>query len=235
MSKIIAVDGPPGSGKSTVALKLAQEIYSKTEKPVLYMSADLVVPCLGIIFPSTKAQRLNSLGRALDRTDILPEDVMAQIVTSKFMENFGYLGYKVGEDVYTYPSPNDDKVIELFEAMRQIAEYSVIDCDRNPEDLISALARGQSDHIVQVFNPDLRSMAFYGRNFENEKGIRVMNIMDNDLFLPIKETANHFGGIKYKLPYSKEVKKQCIVGTLPQYVKDHAYRSVLADIAKAII
>lgn len=235
MSKIIAVEGAPGGGKSTVALKLAQEIYAQTGKPVLYLSPDLKIPCMGIIFPSAKAARLCSVGRALDRTEILPEDVMAQIVTSKFMENFGYLGYKVDEDELTYPTPTDDKIYGLFNAMKEIAEYSVVDCDRDENELISSIARGEAEKIVQIFNPDLRCMAYYGKHFDKSNGIKVMNIMDKDIFLPTREVSGHFGGIEHIIPYSREVKQQGIVGTLPQYVNDRAYRSALAKVAKELI
>ena len=235
MSKIIAVNGPPGSGKSTVALKLAQEIYALTHKPVLYLSPDLVIPCMGVIFPSTRQQRLHSIGRALDKTDIFQEDIMAETVTTKYMENFGYLGYKVGENYFTYPTPTDDKIADLFQSMRAIAEYSIIDCDRNQDDLISSLGRGNANHLIQVINPDLRSMSFYGQTLTPEGSIKVMNMLDKDLFLPIKETTSHFKGIDYKIPYSRAVKLQGISGTLPQFVRDAGYRMAMASLAKAVI
>lgn len=235
MSKIIAVNGPPGCGKSTVALKVAQEIYALTHKPVLYLSPDLVIPCMGVLFPSTRPQKLHSIGHALDKTDIFQEDIMAETVTTKYMENFGYLGYKVGETYFTYPTPTDDKIADLFQSMRAIAEYSIIDCDRNQDDLISSLGRGNADHLIQVINPDLKSMSFYGQSLTTEGAIKVMNLLDKDLYLPIKETTNHYKGIDFKIPYSRAVKQQGITGTLPQFVKDPGYRMAMAALAKAVI
>ncbi len=235
MSKMIAVNGPPSCGKSTIALKLAQEVYSMTHKPILYLSPDVVIPSLGVIFPTTKQTKLHSLGKALDKTDIYQEDVMSQTVTTKFMENFGYLGFKTGEDQFTYPMPTDDKVIDLFQSMKQIASYIFIDCDRNQDDLISSLGRGHANHLIQIVNPDLRSMSFYGAGLLPENAIKVMNIMAKDLYLPIKETANHYKGIDFKVPYSRAVKQQGINGTLPQYVNDAVYRLALSNIAKVVL
>lgn len=235
MSKIIAVDGPPSSGKSTVALKLAQEVYALTHKSVLYINPDIMIPCMGILFPSSKQAKLYSIGAALDRAEIVKEDIMKVTVTSKYMENFGYLGYKTGEDLYTYPTPTDDKIDELFNAARIMADYIFIDCDRNPDDLISVMGRGAADQIIQVINPDLRSMSYYGSKLVPEGRLKVMNVMDKDLYLPINETVGHYHGVDFKLPYSRAVKQQGITGTLPQFVKDPVYRNAMSGLAKAVI
>lgn len=235
MSKIITVNGPPACGKSTVALKLAQELYHMTHKPVLYLSADLIIPCMGVIFPYSKQSKLQSLGGILDKVDIYQEDIMAHTVTSKYMENFGYIGYKTGEDQFTYPTPTDGKIRDMFASMMQIAEYIVVDCDRDQNDQISSLARGLASVRIQIVNPDLRSMSFYSNNPIPEDTMKVMNIMDRDIYLPIEETVNHFRGVTARIPYSQQAKQQSYDGTLPQFVKDPTYRLAMARLAKEVV
>ena len=58
MGKMIAVCGSPNSGKTTAALKLAQEIYELNRVPVMYLSPDLTVPCMAYLFPSSKDSEL---------------------------------------------------------------------------------------------------------------------------------------------------------------------------------
>ena len=207
MSKLIAVCGSPESGKTTLGLKLAQELYFTKKTSVLFLSVDLNVPIMGYIFPHCKASDLYSIGKTLDKTDIYREDVMKQIVTVKTMMNFGFLGFKAGENKYTYPRPTEDKVLDLFRCMSDIAEYIVIDYGSNGD-------------------------AFLGCADKSEY---VMNIMDNDLFLPIEEVKSHFKKIEYVLPYSHALKQQTITGTLSERLTDRKYREVISNLARAVI
>ena len=87
MAKFIAVCGAPGSGKTSVALKVAQELYLLNNRnPVLIFSPDLQVPSLGYIFPHRKASELYSIGEVLEQTDVYREDVLKHTVTTKDTE-----------------------------------------------------------------------------------------------------------------------------------------------------
>lgn len=102
------------------------------------------------------------------------------------------------------------------------------------------MAKSHADMLVQLITPDLKCMAYYSSNsgmFElgAENRIKVMNISDKDLFLPITEVANHFKGVDFTLPFSKALKQQTITGTLSERLPDAKYRSVAAGIAKAVI
>ena len=145
MSKMVAVCGSPGSGKTMAALKLAQELYYNKKGTALFLSPDMSVPSLAFLFPHCKGSDLFSLGKALDKTDITSDDLMQQLVTVKTMLNFGFLGYKAGENQFTYPRPTEDKAIALFRAIKQIADYVVVDCTSDYDDLISRMAVKESD------------------------------------------------------------------------------------------
>lgn len=197
MGKMIAVCGSPGSGKTTAVLKIAEEIYYAKKDSVIFLSPDLNVPCLAFIFPNCKEGELYSVGKAMDRTDIYREDVLRQMNHVKSMENFGFLGYKAGENGYTYPRPTEDKILNLFSLLRELANYVIVDCADNADELISSMAKSHADRLIQLINPDLKCMAYYSSNagmFElnAENRIKVMNITDKDLFLPISEVANFY-------------------------------------------
>ena len=80
MSKLIAVSGSPGSGKTTVAVKLAQELQGYSNSVVIYISFDWNTPSLSYIFPQNKSEDLFSVGKIFNMTDIYKEDVLKQTV-----------------------------------------------------------------------------------------------------------------------------------------------------------
>ena len=178
MGKMIAVCGAPGSGKTTAALKIAEEIYYAKKGSVIFLSPDLNVPCLAFVFPNCKEEELYSVGVALDRTDIYREDVLRQMNHVKTMENFGFLGYKAGENKYSYPRPTEDKILNLFSILRELADYVIVDC---ADGLISSMAKSHAYMLVQLITPDLKCMAYYSSNsgmfgLGAENRIKVMNI-----------------------------------------------------------
>ena len=240
MSKIIAVCGSPDSGKTTVALKLAQEIYALNKAPVIYLSTDLEVPGMAYIFPNGKDSELYSLGAALDKTDIYKEDILKQTVNTDKARDLGFLGFKLGEHKYSYPRPTEDKVAQLFAALRDCAEYVIVDCSRDPDDLISALAKRDCDIAVQIFSPDLKCIAYYASCVNQfiaveDKKIKVLNVTDKDVYAPVNETEKHFGGMDFTLPYERTLKQQAITGTLSERLANCKFRNEIGRLAKAVM
>ncbi len=237
MSKVIAITGGPGSGKTSLALKLAQEIYFMKQGVVIFLSPDLTIPAMAQIFPNAKPGELYSLGVALDKTDIYREDIYRQLVSVKTMKDFSFLGYKLGENQYSYPRPTEDKVEGLFRALREIADYIVVDCTCDRNDLISEMAMGKSDVLIQVVNPDMKCMAYYASHPTpvHDHKITVMNILDKDLYLPVAEVKEHFKDISVILPYSRPLKHQGITGALSERLSDGKFHAEIAKLARQVI
>ena len=227
MGKMMAVCGSPNCVKTTAALKLAQEIYGLKKTSVMFLSPDLNVPCMAYLFPNGKDADLYSLGVALDKTDIYKEDVLKQTVNVKNMQNFGY-------------RPTEDKVTQLFTVLKDNAEYVIVDCSCDPEDIVSSIAKRDCDVAVQMFSPDMKCISFYASCVNQfilieDKRLKVMNVMDKDIYVPIHETETHFKGMDFKLPYERELKQQMITGTLSERIGNCKYRSEIERLAKAVV
>lgn len=240
MSKMIAVCGSPESGKTSFSLKLAQELYYQKKGTVLFLSPDMRVPSMAYIFPHSKSSDLFSIGKALDKTDIYTEDVLKQLVPVKTMRNFGFFGYTAGENKYSYPRPTEDKITALFRVMKEIADYVIIDCVSDMDDLITRMAINRANHVIQMAAPDLKSIAYYNSQaemYENiaERGIKALCIRDRDVYLPIKEVKSHFKDISITLPYSRPLKQQVITGTLSERLSDIHYRKQVSAIAERVM
>ena len=240
MAKIISVCGSPASGKTTAGLKIAQEIYSIAKCPVLFISPDTNNPALSYLFPRNKDTELYSLGITLDKTTVTAEDILKQTVNPKSMKNFGILGYKTGENKYSYAKPTEEKVREFFVSCGNVAPIIFVDCTTNFDDLVSEVAMREANVNIQIISPDLRSMAYYSAYEEKyksiaDKCIKVINILDNDIFLPIDEVKTHFKGVDFMLPYSRPLKQQAITGTLSEAIGDAKYRNACLNVAKRVL
>ena len=240
MGKMIAVCGSPNCGKTMTALKLAQEIYHLNKTSIVFLSPDINVPCMAYLFPNGKDSDLYSLGAALDKTDIYKEDVIRQTVNVKTMQNFGFLGFKLGENRYSYPRPTEDKIIQLLTVLRDCAEYVIVDCTCDSEDMVSTISKRDCDIAVQMFTPDMKCIAYYASCVNQflmieGKKLKVMNEMERDVYLPTFETEKHFHGMDFKLPYERMLRQQMITGTASERIGSGKYRSEIDRLVKAVM
>ena len=163
MAKIIAVIGSPGSGKTTVTLKLAQELYcATTSGAVIHLSPSLRIPALGVLFPNYTPDSIFSLGTMFDKTDIYEEDILNHLVTVKAMKNFGCLGYKAGENKNSFATLTDDKVKALFDVLHKMVGYVFVDCTDEEDDLISQYALGMADEVIMKNGKFCSNFSCYG-------------------------------------------------------------------------
>lgn len=238
---MIAVIGSPGSGKTTVTMKLAQELYcATTNGAVIYLSPSLKVPAIGVLFPNYTPDSIFSLGEMLDKTDIYEEDILNHLVTVKSMNNFGCLGYKAGENRFSFPVLTEDKVKSLFDVLHKMAGYVFIDCTEEENDLISQYALGIADEVILVLSPDLKSMVYLSSNESTlgshaDRTVRVLNINENELYPPVDDVKSNVRNISFVLPYSKQIRGQHLDGLLYERAKDKKYRSELSKIVNTIM
>ena len=167
-AKIIAVWGSPHSGKTTFATKLATAIYDNYQATVIVLYTDLETPTLPVIFPNEKSENLGSVGIPLSKTEIDTDDVIKNLVTIKERQNFGFLGFRAGENKFTYPRYGKAKAEELYRALGMLADYVIVDCTSNLENnVLSSVAVEQADQIIRLASPDLSAISF----FLSQKGV----------------------------------------------------------------
>ncbi len=241
MAKIIAVIGSPSSGKTTVCIKLAQEVYCLTKNgAVIYLSPSLKIPALGLLFPNYTPDSLFSLGDMFDKTDIFEDDILSHLVTVKSMPNFGCLGYKAGENKMNFADLTYDKVTGLFEKLNEMAGYIFVDCTEEENDLITQYALANAHEVVMVISPDLKSMTYLASNEKEygtnaQRAVRVLNVTENDLFSPVEDVRGQVNNISFVLPYSKQIRSQQLDGLLYDRAKDKKYRKSLMNIVNRIM
>ena len=241
MAKLIAVCGAPGSGKTTVAFKLAQEVYLATSDcSVTFISPDTTVPTIGMLFPNYKPDSLFSLSSVLDCTDISDDLIMGNLVTVKNMKNFGCLGFMSGDSKYSFPTPTKEKVMNLLDVLSAAEGYVFVDCSNDDSDLISKQAIARADHIIQVITPDLKSMTWlnsYGDKITAglEQCIKVVNITENELYIPLEDVCTHLKNVACVLPYCRQVRQQLLDGRMYDRLNAKEYKKRLSGLVNRVI
>ena len=243
MAKTIAVWGSPHSGKTTFATKLACAIYEEYQSTIIVLYSDMVTPTLPIIFPNEKSEDMTSIGKVLSEVEITKESVVRQIMTVKSKVNLGFLGFRDGENKFTYPRFDEDKVKAMFAATGELCDYLIVDCTSSLSNPIAGVAVRTAGQVIRLASPDLASVSFFSSQLRlytdpeywlNEH-IAGLNTPDSDLFMPIEDAKKRFSDVRFTIPYCREVKQQMLDGKLYAEVTDKKFNEKLRAIAEKVV
>lgn len=241
MPKLIAFYGSPGSGKTSIALKTAMETYIQTKDEVIaFLSPDMTVPSIALLFPNYAPDEVVSLSEIFDNTAITNESLLENGVTVKNMKDFFALGFKAGENRFSFPTPTPEKINSLFSALSDVAGYIFVDCTNDETDAISQNALAIADAVVRIITPDLKGMAWYSSNknsdrTEGEDLFNVVSVTEKDLYLPTEEVCTKLHSIAALLPYSRALKQQMLDGRMYERLSDKAYTKKIMSLAGKLI
>lgn len=101
-NQVLAVWGSPGSGKSTVAVKLAKHLADH-KRDVALVLCDMTAPMLPCVCPPADLDGEHSLGSVLAAPRISQTLVSHNCITHKKQSHLTILGLRKGENEYTYP------------------------------------------------------------------------------------------------------------------------------------
>lgn len=241
--RIIAVWGSPHSGKTVFTTKFAECLYRESRGTVIVLYTDILTPSLAVLFPNRKSPELYSVGTVLSKTDIYANDVVSNLITVKERMNLGYMGYRNGENQFSFPLYNEAKVENLLTVLCELADYVVVDCMSDPENsILSATAMKQAGAMIKIHTPDLACMSFYqsqspvlmARGILPERQFGVMNIPDADLGMLSGDVGSHLGKMIQTVPFSPALKEQYLEGTLPLPTKDRKYMQAVMNVVRAV-
>ena len=124
--QMLAVWGSPGAGKTVTAVKLALEL-SKRKKNVVLVFTDVTAPTLPAVVSEKKLPDV-SVGELLAAPGMTQEQVLKTCVPCEKNPYISFLGYKAGENVFTYAEYSKEKAVDMLVLLRHIADYVIVDC-----------------------------------------------------------------------------------------------------------
>ena len=243
-AKIIAVWGSPNSGKTTFATKLATTIYDNYQATVAVLYCDLEAPSLPVLFPNEKAEDLGSVGVPLSKTEVEVEDILQNAITLKKRGNLIFLGYRTGENKYTFPKFGKAKAEALIELICEHTDYLIIDCTSNLENnVLSATGIEMADQIIRLASPDLKSISYYlsqlpvyaDSRFKLNEHIQGLNTPNEDVYMPIEEAKSHLNDVRFTVPYCSMLKIQTQSGALFEPTTDKQFEKRMKEIAQKVV
>ncbi|MGB4659894.1 MAG: ParA family protein [Mobilitalea sp.] len=224
---VLAVWGSPGSGKTTVAVKLAKYLADQKRNVILVL-CDMTAPMLPCICPPSALEckkdsnrPFGSLGSILAATHVTDQIVKENMITHKKMAHIAMIGMQKGENEYTYASYSRVQAEELIVLLRTIAPYVIIDCSSYiANDILSAVSVMECDALLRLSNCDLKSISYlssqlklvYSDKLNSSKQYKVLsNVKANQ---GVEHMAGALGDINFRLSYSEEVEEQYLAGNL---------------------
>ena len=216
---IIAVWGNSGSGKSTIAIKLANA-FSRKKKNVILIDADYIAPQTNVWYPKMEIRSEASLRVILDNA-VTVENVAGKLNMVRGRENFGVLGYGKGYAA-NMVTDRKDTAAELLDACQSICDVVIVDCQSNMlNDILTFTSLEKADERVIVLTPDVKALSWYESNvrpmedaWSNSKldTVRVFNKVTRKT--PAEAIESVIGTAGFFLPYAPHLEEELYSGEL---------------------
>ena len=219
-NQVLAVWGSPSSGKTIMSVKLARYIASQ-KKNVILVLADMSAPPLPYVCTSSDLESELSLGNILGAAHVDGNLVKQNAILHKKNEYLTMFAMLKGENAFSYAPYTETQAREFIHALRQLADYIIIDCTSNiTNDVLSAVSLIESDAVLRLVSCDLKSISYlnsqlpllldnkFNANKQYKAASNVTSFQADD------EIEQIVGGVNFKIPHSDEVYKQFLAGNL---------------------
>lgn len=240
---VLAVWGSPASGKTTVAVKLADYLARK-KKNVLLIFADMTAPPVPGICAPTELEGEKSLGSILAAAHVTENLIKKNCMFYKKNAYLSIVGMLKGENVFTYPPYEQTQAAELIEQARGIAPFVIIDCTSTiASDILSAVALMEADTVLRLVNCDLKSISY----LSSQLPLLRDNKWDADRQLKAasnvkqQEASSHIeqvlGSVAFQIPHSSEVETQFLEGEMLKELclkESRAFRKEIEKISREV-
>ncbi|WP_395547483.1 MULTISPECIES: hypothetical protein [unclassified Lacrimispora] len=212
-SKVIAVMGSQGSGKTTAALKLALAL-SAAKKNVIVVFCDPFTPVIPAVLPAHVTHD-TSLGSLLTAPALTQTTILNACVPTEKSDYISLLGYCAGESLMHYPQITREKAVEVFVLLRYLADYIIIDCTSTFEaDPASIVAIELADRVLKLGTANLKGVSYYLTHNPMLADSRFRKDTHSTVIGNLKTgqdweaAAQQLGGADFVLPYAPELEQQ---------------------------
>ncbi len=239
-NQVLAVWGSPSCGKTTVAAKITNYMAANKDDVVLLM-CDTDAPPLPLLVPPSEIEEEKSLGSILAAARVTENLILQNSITLKKNKHISLIGMLKGENAFSYPRYTGEQAKQLIDALREIADYIVIDCSSHlSDDILSTMAIIEADCVLRLINCDLKSISYLSSQLPlisdaKFKADRQLKVANNVKSIHSGENIEQvLGSVAFTIPHSDLVENQYLTGELlkdtPVKRESKAFRSVIEEI-----
>lgn len=231
MILIITLWGNGGAGKTSLAVHLARVLSKKNT--VLIISGAMTHCSVRNWFGCVNSKK--SLSKIMRNVDAINEN----IEKTKF-SNIFFTDISLNDSCIANSKTKDKQVINLLRESKKLYDYVIVDCHVSFENIVTKNALLNSNRIIYLLTPSLKSLSFYKSHkilFEklkiDKKTIYVLNKYNNQVnpkVIEEKMQLNLFTSIKYE----KSFEYSTLHGNLLSNRKAKKYYRDLSYIAEEI-
>ncbi len=212
-NKIVAVWGSPSSGKTVTSMKLARELSAKKQN-VIVIFADMFCPVLSTVMPSVDVKS-RTLGSLLSKPHIKQLDIMQTAIPYPKHEHIAVIGYKNGDNIFTYSEFLAERVVQFFKELREVADAVIIDCSSVlTEDGFTTIALQQADTVLRLCTADLKSYSYFTSHlplisrakFKADRHVKALSNVKGGQ--EVNTFQSVYGDVAYTLPHVREIEPQ---------------------------
>ena len=243
-NRVLAVWGSPSCGKTTIAAKIAGYIADKGFDVALLL-CDTDAPPLPLLASPSDIETEKSLGSILAAARITENLVMQNAITFKKNKHIVAFGLMKGENSFSYPKYTQVQAKELIDALRDIADFVVIDCSCHlSDDILSIVSLIEADCVLRLINCYLKSISYLSSQlplladsrFKSDKQLKAAN---NVKSIHSRENIEQIiGGVTFTVPHSDLVERQYLEGELlkdtPVKRESKEFRVMIEQIAEEV-
>ena len=239
----VAVWGSGDCGKTVSSIKMAERLTGMGRN-VLLIFADAETPVFPYGCPPSDLMGEGSLGRVLAAPHVDEQLVKENCVFYRKNKYLSMLGWRKGENRFTYPAYDDKRVEELLKAAEGVAPFVIVDCtSRISTDVLSANALLMADFVIRMTGCDLKSVSYLSSQLPLLSDARwnaanyvkvAGNVMPNEAQ---GKADGILGKAAFRIPHSLEVEKQFLEGELFSelcYKESRAFRSEIARLSEEV-
>jgi hypothetical protein len=240
-SKFIALYGRPNAGKFTAALAMAKDFSERGGLDVVVLLANDYEPKLSIAIPKSKlVSDKKSLGELIISPTLSETEVLQNLAPLPDSANKVYLlGYKNGDNPFTYTAPVLSQMKELFTILNHIADIVIsVPMALFWMDRLSEFMLAESGLVYYLHELSPQSLSFYRSGKEavaaQIKGERrdVLNKVEKEDAGLTRAYEEEIGEMERRFPRVEEIERNYKNGNLGAVLGTPDGKKYAAEIAK---